>query len=158
MDRTLFKNLMENEEYNGENLLGEVLDKTKNIYSNFTDEEMVKELLSIILSDLQSIKTCTKMIRDKMKDKEHSDDLEHYCEKNLGIRYKIISIEELSELMEVLTEDILTGSDHLALMEEFADATISMDYIKELMDINDESLNKAIYIKNKRILNKLNKK
>ena len=59
----------------------------------------------------------------------------------------IIVIEELSELTKELTKALRDKGSVVGIVEELADASLGIDYIKEVFDITDKELEYARSIK-----------
>ena len=59
----------------------------------------------------------------------------------------IIVIEELSELTKELTKALRDKGSVVGIVEELADVSLSIDYIKEVFDITDKELEYARSIK-----------
>lgn len=72
-----------------------------------------------------------------------------------GHRNLIIAVEELNELGQQVCKLLRNTGDKADLIEELADVYLGSLYIKEIGNISDEELNKAINVKIKRINNKI---
>ena len=72
-----------------------------------------------------------------------------------GANNIIIVIEELAELIKELTKALRIKKDITGILEELADVSICIDYIKEIFDITDKELEYARSIKLQELNNKL---
>jgi hypothetical protein len=72
-----------------------------------------------------------------------------------GYHNIIIAQEELSELQQEISKALRGKPDMIGIIEELADATIALDYIKEIFDITDRELYMARCIKLRRLNNNL---
>lgn len=68
-----------------------------------------------------------------------------------GYTNMIIAIEEFSECNKEVTKVLRGKADRINLIEELADAQLSIQYIQEICGISDDVLKKAISIKMKRV-------
>ena len=68
-----------------------------------------------------------------------------------GHRNLIIANEELSELQKEVSKELRGKGDSTAILEELADVSLAMRYIKEVCGISDDALNKAINVKKDRL-------
>lgn len=75
-----------------------------------------------------------------------------------GHRNLIVSMEELAELTQEISKVIRNKSDYITLLEEMADAKLSIYYIQEILKISDETLEKAMAVKMNRINDSLKEK
>lgn len=66
-----------------------------------------------------------------------------------------IAIEEMSELTKELTKDLRGIGDRTSILEEFADVQIVLDHLQMVFNFSVEELQKAQYVKFKRIEDKL---
>ena len=66
----------------------------------------------------------------------------------------VIVMEELNELGQQVSKFCRGKCEHLDLVEEMADVTIGMEYLKQICKVSDEELHKAVQIK----LDRLNAK
>ncbi len=64
-----------------------------------------------------------------------------------GFYNTIIVIEELSELTKELTKALRDKRNITGILEELADVSIAIDYVKEVFDITDKELEYARSIK-----------
>ena len=64
-----------------------------------------------------------------------------------GSMNMIIAMEELSELQKEISKYLRGQGDTIALIEEIADVTIMLKYIKMVVNIDDNDINKAINVK-----------
>lgn len=72
-----------------------------------------------------------------------------------GFHNIIIVIEELSELTKELTKALRNKYDFTGILEELADVSLAVDYIKEIFDISDKELEYARSIKMTELYKKL---
>ena len=72
-----------------------------------------------------------------------------------GFHNTIIVIEELSELTKELTKALRNKYDFTGILEELADVSLAVDYIKEIFDITDKELEYARSIKMTELYKKL---
>lgn len=63
----------------------------------------------------------------------------------------IIVMEELSELQKEISKGLRGKEDIDAILEEVADVSIGLDYIKMIYGIDDEMIRKAINVKMNRM-------
>jgi len=68
-----------------------------------------------------------------------------------GHRNLIIVMEELAELTQETSKVIREKSNFITLLEEMADALLSIYYLQEIVGISDEELDKAVAVKMNRI-------
>lgn len=68
-----------------------------------------------------------------------------------GYTNMIIAVEEFSECNKEVTKYLRGKSDTVNLIEELADAQLSIYYIQEICGISDDILKKAMSIKMKRV-------
>ena len=135
--------------------------KMKNLYTEYGDEELATQLIMTIQNNLQSIMNCTKALRGVMKDIQYAEVYDQLPEP--GLRFAIISIEELAELsMQIANKAHPQISyDYYNGLQELADAKICMDFIEHIIGVTEPSdfkdEEKAIYIKSKRLLDSFNK-
>ena len=64
-----------------------------------------------------------------------------------GFHNIVIVIEELSELTKELTKALRNKEDMIGILEELADVSLGIDYVKEIFDITDKELEYARSIK-----------
>ena len=64
-----------------------------------------------------------------------------------GLHNLIIVTEELSELTKEVTKTIRGKGNSADLLQEVADVALCIRYLKEICNISDESINKAINVK-----------
>lgn len=64
-----------------------------------------------------------------------------------GSMNMIIAMEELSELQKEISKYLRGKGRKIALIEEIADVTIMLKYIKMIANIDDDDINKAINVK-----------
>ena len=74
-----------------------------------------------------------------------------------GHRNLIIAMEELSELQKEISKELRGKGDSTAILEELADVSIVIYYIKEICGITDDALNKAINVKKDRLVSMIEK-
>ena len=72
-----------------------------------------------------------------------------------GFHNIIIVIEELSELTKELTKALRNKYDFTGILEELADVSLAVDYVKEIFDISDKELEYARSIKMTELYKKL---
>lgn len=72
-----------------------------------------------------------------------------------GFNNLIILFEEFAELQKELTNDIRGKGDRNGILEELADVFILLQNVIELYNFTDEEIDKALYIKLKRLSNRL---
>lgn len=65
--------------------------------------------------------------------------------------FKVITIEECSELIKEITKDLRGNPDILGIVEEMADVCICIHYLMFLYDISMETVTKAMKVKADRI-------
>ena len=73
-----------------------------------------------------------------------------------GFHNIVIVIEELSELTKELTKALRNKEDMIGILEELADVSLGIDYVKEIFDITDKELEYARSIKMNELQKKLN--
>lgn len=77
------------------------------------------------------------------------------CNTSGNTRLMHIAIEELAELTKELTKVLRGIGDRTAVLEEYADVQIVLDYIQFLFGLTYEEIQKAEYVKVKRIEDKI---
>ena len=75
-----------------------------------------------------------------------------------GFHNTVIVIEELAELTKELTKALRNKDDIIGILEELADVSIGIDYVKEIFDITDKELEYARSIKMTELQKKFNSK
>lgn len=75
-----------------------------------------------------------------------------------GHRNLIITIEELSELQKEVSKELRSKGDRIAILEEMADVNVCMMYLKELLNISDDDIERAVQVKIERLEEVLKKK
>ena len=75
-----------------------------------------------------------------------------------GFHNTVIVIEELAELTKELTKALRNKNDIIGILEELADVSIGVDYVKEIFDITDKELEYARSIKMTELQKKFNSK
>jgi NTP pyrophosphatase (non-canonical NTP hydrolase) len=75
-----------------------------------------------------------------------------------GHRNLIIVMEELSELQKEVSKELRGKGDKYAMLEEIADVEIGKMYLKQVCNISDEDIAKAVQIKLRRLENVLEEK
>lgn len=70
----------------------------------------------------------------------------------------IIVTEELAELQQCITKYIRGEGDKIHIIEEMADVLIGIEVIKDIMDIDQQIIEKAIRVKLDRFIDKTNQK
>ena len=68
----------------------------------------------------------------------------------------VIAMEELNELGQQISKVLREKSDKSHLIEEVADVTIALQYVKQICDISETELNNAIQYKIKRLDDTIN--
>lgn len=68
-----------------------------------------------------------------------------------GHRNLIITMEELSELQKEVSKELRGKGDRVSILEEMADVEVCMMYLKELLNISDCDIQKAIHVKLERL-------
>lgn len=68
----------------------------------------------------------------------------------------VIVMEELAELSQAISKVLRGKGDRTNLIEELADVSICIEYIKSICDIKQDTLDRAISIKAKRLQEKIN--
>lgn len=68
----------------------------------------------------------------------------------------VIAMEELSELGQQISKVLRGKSNKDHLIEEIADVTIALQYIKQICNISETELNKAMQYKIKRLDDTIN--
>ena len=68
----------------------------------------------------------------------------------------VIVMEELAELSQAISKVLRGKEDRANLLEELADVSICIEYIKSICDINQDELDRAISVKAKRLQEKFN--
>lgn len=59
----------------------------------------------------------------------------------------VVAMEELSELSQEISKVIRCRGNRMAVLEELADVSIMLQYIKNALEFSDDDLNKAINVK-----------
>lgn len=74
-----------------------------------------------------------------------------------GYHNILIVQEELAELQQELSKALRSGGtiDTTGLLEELADVSLAVDYVKEIFNFTDEMLHQARTIKMRRVQNNL---
>lgn len=72
-----------------------------------------------------------------------------------GYYNTIVALEEFGELIQELTKALRGNPSRTGILEELADVSLNVDYLKEIFSISDEELNQARIIKMQRVKNKL---
>ena len=72
-----------------------------------------------------------------------------------GFHNTVIVIEELAELTKELTKALRNKGDITGILEELADVSLGIDYVKEIFDITDKELEYARSIKMTELYKKL---
>lgn len=81
----------------------------------------------------------------------YCDNLRNNLQPFSGEYNTIICIEELSELIKELTKALRHDQNHLGIIEELADVSLVVDYIKIIFNISDEELEMVKSIKMDRV-------
>lgn len=158
MERELFKQKMyelsDNERIHSDDMMLKSVEEMKSLYTDFSNKEESERLLNAIQFNLLSIIQCTKALRGTMTDIPYPKVYDQLPES--GLRFSVIGIEELSELAYAITQKIHPSQDYVYEdgLQEFADVCICMDVIEKTLGIDPETndLDKAIYVKSKRVL------
>lgn len=74
-----------------------------------------------------------------------------------GYNNLIIVMEELSELSQAIAKELRGKGNSVNTLEETADVCISLYYIKEIFNISDDDLYKAIKVKMDRVKENLDR-
>ena len=74
-----------------------------------------------------------------------------------GHRNLIIVMEELSELSKEISKELRGKGDYINILEELADVQLGIYYVQEILQINDDDLQKAMNVKMKRLEKVLSK-
>ena len=64
-----------------------------------------------------------------------------------GHKNLIIVMEELAELSKEVSKKIRGKGDYYSLLEELADVCLSVLFVKDICNVNDAELNKAVNVK-----------
>lgn len=72
-----------------------------------------------------------------------------------GFHNIVIVVEELAELTKELTKALRNKGDIVGILEELADVSLGIDYVKEIFDITDKELEYARSIKMTELYKKL---
>ena len=72
-----------------------------------------------------------------------------------GFHNTVIVVEELAELAKELTKALRNKGDIVGILEELADVSLGIDYVKEIFDITDKELEYARSIKMTELYKKL---
>ena len=72
-----------------------------------------------------------------------------------GERNLLICTEELAELQQCLIKYIRNKGDRINTIEEIADVCLGIEYIKEILNISDDEIDKAKAVKLDRLKEKL---
>ena len=99
-------------------------------------------------NDASTIVDIKKMLEAEKRTMDHNP-----LDVGSGTRNLIIVIEELAELTQQLSKFLRGKEDHIGLIEEFADVTMALHYVKEICGITDDEINKAINVKIDRLQN-----
>ena len=68
-----------------------------------------------------------------------------------GHRNLIIVMEELAELSKEISKELRGKGDHINILEELADVQLSVFYVQQICNIDDDELHKAMNVKTKRL-------
>lgn len=102
--------------------------------------------LDVFVNQMKS-KIDLSILKPKHRKKLIQKSLEICKDNKIGHYNQIIVMEELAELSKEVSKFVRLKGNRDALLEEMADVLIGIDYLKEIHDISDEELNKAIAIK-----------
>ena len=72
-----------------------------------------------------------------------------------GFMNLVVVNEEFAECQQQVSKFLRKKSDHMALLEETADALIGIRYIQKICNISDEELIKAVNVKIERQANRV---
>lgn len=75
-----------------------------------------------------------------------------------GHRNLIITMEELSELQKEVSKELRGKGDRVSILEEIADVEVCMMYLKELLHISEDDIERAVHVKLERLENILREK
>ena len=107
-------------------------------------DDFVNQMDNILAGNVEPIiyEEQINVIRDSIKklDEREKDPFS-------GFYNIIIVIEELSELTKELTKALRDKGSVVGIVEELADVSLGIDYIKEIFDITDKELEYARSIK-----------
>ena len=107
-------------------------------------DDFVNQMDNILAGNVEPIiyEEQINVIRDSIKklDEREKDQFS-------GFYNIIIVIEELSELTKELTKALRDKGSVVGIVEELADVSLGIDYIKEVFDITDKELEYARSIK-----------
>ena len=107
-------------------------------------DDFVNQMDNILAGNVEPIiyEEQINVIRDSIKklDEREKDPFS-------GFYNIIIVIEELSELTKELTKALRDKGSIVGIVEELADVSLGIDYIKEIFDITDKELEYARSIK-----------
>ncbi len=92
---------------------------------------------------------------DKSSDKLDFSRMDKIIKKSLrplpentdGTKNLVIVIEEFMEIAQEISKYLRGESDKIGIIEELADAYLSIKYIQKICDISDKQLQKAINVK-----------
>ena len=107
-------------------------------------DDFVNQMDNILAGNVEPIiyEEQINVIRDSIKKLD-----EREKEPFSGFYNIIIVIEELSELTKELTKALRDKGSVVGIVEELADVSLGIDYIKEVFDITDKELEYARSIK-----------
>ena len=118
------------------------------------DRQEFKEVMDYMINDEKK--------RNELSEKEQTDILLQSIRvmnkdsyNFSGYNNLVIVIEELAELQKELTKALRNNESIIGILEELADVSIGLDYIKEIFDITDRELHLARCIKLKRLDHKI---
>lgn len=74
-----------------------------------------------------------------------------------GHKNLIIVMEELAELSQVVAKELRGKGDSINTLEEMADVCLALCYIKEIFNISNDDLHKAMKVKMYRVKDRLDK-
>lgn len=72
-----------------------------------------------------------------------------------GYYNTIVALEEFGELTQELTKALRGTPNKIGIIEELADVSLNVDYLKQVFNITDEELEQARIIKMQRVKNNL---
>lgn len=109
-------------------------------------KEESKMELDVFVKQMKS-KIDLSILKPKYRRRLIQKSLEICKDNKIGHYNQIIVMEELAELSKEVSKFVRLKGNRDALLEEMADVLIGIDYLKEIHDISDKELDKAIAIK-----------
>lgn len=114
--------------------------------SKFDGKDKNKMELDVFVKQMKS-KIDLSILKPKNRKKLIQKSLEICKDNKIGHYNQIIVMEELAELSKEVSKFVRLKGNRDALLEEMADVLIGIDYLKEIHNISDKELDKAIAIK-----------